>query len=963
MNHKISLWGLMVSILITIHSFGQNINKIEFFVDTDPGIGLATNVPISPALQKQVSNLTFNVPVGALAPGAHKLYIRARSDDGKWSTVFEKTILGVTTLPSPAIVKAEYFINTDPGVGLGVNIPLTAAQTSISNLNFNIPVGSLTSGTDYLYIRTKDEKGRWSEPLMKQLDNVVMPISSRIVKAEYFINTDPGVDSGVNIPITAGQTSLSNISFNIPIGSLTAGTDYLYIRTKDEKGRWSEPLMRQLDNVITPPSASIVKAEYFINTDPGVGLGVNIPITAGQTNLSNISFNIPVGSLTTDTDYLYIRTKDEKGRWSEPLMRQLDNIINPPTVAIVKAEYFINTDPGIGLGVNIPITAGQTSLSNISFNIPVGSLTAGTDYLYIRTKDEKGKWSEPLMKQLDNIANPLASAIVKAEYFINTDPGVGLGVNIPITAGQTSLSNISFNIPVGSLTAGTDYLYIRTKDEQGTWSEPLMKQLDNVVVPPSAAIVKAEYFINTDPGVGLGVNIPITAEQTSLASVNFNIPVASLTAGTDYLYIRTKDEKGKWSGPLMRQLDNVVNPPSAAIVKAEYFINTDPGVGLGVNIPITAGQTNLSSVNFNIPVASLTSGTDYLYIRTKDEKGKWSEPLMRQLDNVVTPPSAAIVKAEYFINTDPGVGLGINIPITAGQTNLASVSFNIPVATLTSGTDYLYIRTKDEKGKWSEPLMRQLDNLLNPTPAIVKAEYFVDTDPGFGAGINIPVLGSQTTLTGLSFNLNYGSLSNGEHLLWVRAKNEQGKWSVVAMKRIIKANPAIMANVAPDPVCLGAPIAINFTTSAAGPHTYTAFISNASGSFSEKIVLGSMASNTATNTINGVIPSFIANGEYYKVRVEASNGTTGIETDYLVVNACAADCNQTLTLASPTDNYNGQYLLKQSNQTISATNVISGSSNVIYRSGKSILLTPQNGAGFVVGNGAVFKAEIGGCIE
>jgi hypothetical protein len=961
MNHKISLWGLMMGILITIHSYGQNINKIEFFVDSDPGIGLATNVPISPILQKQISNLAFNVPVGSLPPGVHKLYIRARSDDGKWSIVFEKTIVGATTPSTPAIVKAEYFINTDPGFGLGVNIPITAGQTSLNNVNFIIPSGSLTGGTDYLYVRTKDENGKWSEPLMRQLDNIVTPPIQAIVKAEYFINTDPGFGLGVNIPVTAGQTSLSNINFTIPSGSLTGGTDYLYVRAKDESGKWSEPLMRQLDNLVNLPTPAIVKAEYFINTDPGFGLGVNIPITAGQTSLNNVSFIIPSGSLTGGTDYLYVRTKDENGKWSEVLMKQLDNLPASPIPSIVKAEYFINTDPGFGLGVNIPVTAGQTDLSNVSFNIPVASLTGATDYLYIRTKDETGKWSEVLMQQLDNLPAPSSPAIVKAEYFINTDPGFGLGINIPVLAGQTTLNNVSFNIPSGNLTGGTDYLYVRTKDENGKWSEVLMQQLDNLPASPIPAIVKAEYFINTDPGFGLGVNIPITAGQATLNNVNFTIPSGSLTGGTDYLYVRTKDENGKWSEPLMKQLDNLLTSQIPAIVKAEYFINNDPGFGSGVNIPITVGQTTLANVNFTIPSGSLTGGTDYLYVRTKDENGKWSEPLMKQLDNLPVSPTPSIVKAEYFINTDPGFGLGVNIPVTAGQTTLSNVNFMIPSSSLTAGTDYLYIRTKDETGKWSVPLMKPLDNLSGTTLAIVKAEYFIDTDPGFGSGIDIPITAGQTTLTGVNFNLNYGSLSNGVHSIWVRAKDEQGKWSMVATKQIVKANPHIMAEAAPNPICLGAPIAINFTTNNAGSVTYTAFISNARGSFAEKIALGNLTSNATNATINGIIPSFISKGEYYKVRIESSNGLTGIESDYLIINACIADCNQTLTLASPTDNFNGQYLLKQSNQSITATNIISGNANVIYKSAKSILLIPQNGAGFVVNGGAVFKAEIEGC--
>ncbi|WP_238806423.1 hypothetical protein, partial [Emticicia aquatica] len=618
MNHKISLKGLILSILIAFNVVGQNINKVEFFIDTDPGFGLGTNVPISPILQREISNLSFNVPVGGLSVGSHKLFVRGRYDDGKWGLVFENTILNTVTPIVPSIIKAEYYINSDPGFGNGVNIPIASGQTTLSNVSFSIPTGILTAGTDYLYVRTKDELGKWSEVLMKQLDNLPTNSLPSIVKAEYYINSDPGFGNGVNIPIASGQTTLSNVSFSIPTGILTSGTDYLYVRTKDELGKWSEVLMKQLDNLPTNSLPSIVKAEYYINSDPGFGNGVNIPIASGQTTLSNVSFSIPTGSLTSGTDFLYVRTKDELGKWSEVLMKQLDNLPTNALLSIVKTEYYINSDPGFGNGVNIPIASGQTTLSNVSFSIPTGSLTLGTDYLYVRTKDELGKWSEVLMKQLDNLPTNALPSIVKAEYYINSDPGFGNGVNISITSGQTTLSNVSFSIPSGILTSGTDFLYVRTKDELGKWSEVLMKQLDNLPTNALPSIVKAEYYINSDPGFGNGVNIPIVSGQTTLINVSFSIPTGILTSGTDYLYVRTKDELGKWSEVLMKQLDNLPTNALPSIVKAEYYINSDPGFGNGVNISITSGQTTLSNVSFSIPSGILTSGTDFLYVRTKD---------------------------------------------------------------------------------------------------------------------------------------------------------------------------------------------------------------------------------------------------------------------------------------------------------------------------------------------------------
>ncbi|CAF0859963.1 unnamed protein product [Rotaria sordida] len=59
---------------------------------------------------------------------------------------------------------------------------------------------------------------------------------------------------------------------------------------------------------------------------------------------------------------------------------------------IVKAEFFIDTDPGFGNGTSIAITA-STDLNNISFSVPSNALTAGTHRLHFRTLNIEGKWS------------------------------------------------------------------------------------------------------------------------------------------------------------------------------------------------------------------------------------------------------------------------------------------------------------------------------------------------------------------------------------------------------------------------------------------------------------------------------------------------------------------------------------------------------------------------------------------
>ncbi len=68
------------------------------------------------------------------------------------------------------------------------------------------------------------------------------------------------------------------------------------------------------------------------------------------------------------------------------------------------------------------------------------------------------------------------------------------------------------------------------------------------------------------------------------------------------------------------------------------------------------------------------------------------------------------------------------------------------------------------------------------------------------------------------------------------------------------------------------------------------------------------------------------------------------------------NCQNTLTLTGlATQGSQG------ANATITSTQVINTGTNVNYRAGNAIILTPQSGSGFTAASGSVFKAEIGGC--
>lgn len=547
-----------------------------------------------------------------------------------------------------------------------------------------------------------------------------------ITGGEYFFDSDPGYGNGTSITISTPAANISPLLVNANTSSLTNGVHTLYIRTRDANGKWSMTntfVFAKVQPLSGNPytAGNINKMEYFYDTDPGFGNGTNIPVTAA-TNISNLLVNVDVTALTTGIHTLYIRSRDAQGKWSMSSTMQFAKVQslsgNPYTAGnINKMEYFYNTDPGFGNGTDIPVTT-SANISNMVVNVDVTGLATGVHTLYVRSRDAQGKWSMSSTMQFAKVqslsGNPYtAGNINKMEYFFNTDPGFGNGTDIPVTAAN-NISGFVVNTNVTALPSGLHTLYIRSRDAQGRWSmtSTLVFTKMNVLSGNPyviSKINKLEYFFDDDPGFGSGTDVPVTS-GTDLSNVVFNANVAALSNGMHTLYVRSRDSLGQWSMSNMLQFAKVQplagNPYSISnITEAEYYFDTDPGFGNGTNIPGISGANNFTNTNFNANVTTLPNGVHTLYVRTKDAQGKWSitnQLVFAKVQPLSPNPHSVsnIVAVEYFVDTDPGFGNGISVPITAG-TDIPSISFNVDMTILANTSHYLYVRTKDAQGKWS----------------------------------------------------------------------------------------------------------------------------------------------------------------------------------------------------------------------------------------------------------------------
>ena len=98
------------------------------------------------------------------------------------------------------------------------------------------------------------------------------------------------------------------------------------------------------------------------------------------------------------------------------------------------------------------------------------------------------------------------------------------------------------------------------------------------------SITSAEYFFNSDPGVGNGTSLTVNGNSGQLTQT-FSVPTTGLSEGFNSLYIRTFNNDNNW-GLYDRQSFYLKSFDTFTISAAEYFFNTDPGVGNGTALGV-----------------------------------------------------------------------------------------------------------------------------------------------------------------------------------------------------------------------------------------------------------------------------------------------------------------------------------------------------------------------------------------
>jgi hypothetical protein len=245
--------------------------ELEYFVNTDPGLGKGTLMSLS--TDEEITQ-TVSIPASELQFGLNKLGLRLKTtfEDGR--KAYSPTMLRYVYryhAEDAETSAIEYFVGKDPGIGKGVRVPIEPDEEG--NVTFDIPETALRFGLNTLGLRliSTHNGGQYSySPTVLRQVYRFHAEDAQTVGVEYFLNTDPGIGKANFISATGDE-----VSFDLPRGQMKEGINVLGLRAisrNSETGTtYSATHYQYVYRSAAFETRYIERVEYFWDEDPGQG--------------------------------------------------------------------------------------------------------------------------------------------------------------------------------------------------------------------------------------------------------------------------------------------------------------------------------------------------------------------------------------------------------------------------------------------------------------------------------------------------------------------------------------------------------------------------------------------------------------------------------------------------------------------------------------------------------------------
>lgn len=511
-----SQWGITETRLIFVDASQSaivNVDKIEYFFDTDPGVGLATQVAAFTAANN-ISVPSESLNSSGLSTGFHILGMRARAEGGDWG-ITETRLVFIDQSDVGALVNVdqiEYFFDTDPGVGLATQITAFTAANNISIPTESLNSSGLSTGFHVLGMRARTEGGSWgtTETRLVFIDQSDIGALVNIDQIEYFFDVDPGVGAATQTTAFTGANSISLPTESLNSSGLSTGFHVLGMRARTEGGAWgtTETRLVYVDPSNVGGIVNVDQIEYFFDSDPGVGSATLLPAFTATNNVSLME-TLNSSGLAAGFHVLGMRGRTEGASWGLTETRLIYVDVNGIASDIVELEYFIDNDPGVGSAANIVVaTPGVNIMEDIV--AMTDTLAIGNYNIFFRAKNQDDVWgiteSRPLEVSASSFESTPATSITSTSFDANWDQGVDvLNYELDVSedsdfstflTGFDSFVTTETSVTVASLDFGTNYYYrVRFRNTSDVLSEnsdtiAVKTVIDSLTLADSSALVQ-----------------------------------------------------------------------------------------------------------------------------------------------------------------------------------------------------------------------------------------------------------------------------------------------------------------------------------------------------------------------------------------------------------------------------------------------------------------------------------------
>jgi hypothetical protein len=374
---------LFVSVLFMpgIGMAQSNLSSYEYWFDSEYENAVST------ALVSAASHLVdSSFPTQDLAVGVHKIHVRYRDEEGRYSPVVSKLFYKNPIQPEVDnyLTEYEYWLDMEDS---------ERETGSISNLTeFDLmsllDLGALGTGLHRINFRFKDSRNQWSgvynhvffkTPNQPNAENY-------LVSYEYWFD----MEDGERLSGSISNLTEFDLMSSLDLGTLNTGLHRLNFRFKDSRNQWSSVYNQIFFKTPVQPVVEnyLVGYEYWFDMEDDLRITGAI---ADQASFDLIT-SIDLGNLTTGLHTLRIRFVDSRGIWSATQSQLFLRPVLAQNEAKFISDYRYWFDEDESSIINVSASGIDAQFDFIDA-IDLTSIASGDHAVHFQFKDNAERWS------------------------------------------------------------------------------------------------------------------------------------------------------------------------------------------------------------------------------------------------------------------------------------------------------------------------------------------------------------------------------------------------------------------------------------------------------------------------------------------------------------------------------------------------------------------------------------------